>query len=199
MKATPLTLTKFAPVIVTLLPIAPLAGANPLMTGVVVTVNRPALWAVPFGVRTVILSVVALAGTVAVMRVAEFTVKVEAAAPKLTLVAPVRLAPEIVTEVPTLPAVGVKLLIAGALVTVKAPELVAEPVGVVTEIGPVRAPAGTVATSCVLALTTNPAALTPPNLSAARVIAPVPRPTGSARAERMPSRRRLRCLELRMV
>src|SRR5262249_34989347 len=145
--ATVLTLTKLAPVIVTLLPMAPFAGEKPLMTGVMVTVKIPALCATPLGVRTVILSVVAPAGTVAVSLVEELIVKLDAAAaPKLTLVAPARLAPEMVTTVPTLPPVGEKPVMAGAVVTVKFAVLLAEPVGVVTEIGPVSAPAGTVAT-----------------------------------------------------
>ncbi len=64
-----------------------------------------------------------------------------------------KLVPVIVTAVPTLPMVGVKLLIVGAprgaLVTVKFVLLVAEPEGLVTPIGPVVAPDGTVETICV--------------------------------------------------
>jgi hypothetical protein len=64
----------------------------------------------------------------------------------LTDVAPVRFVPVIATEVPTGPLVGAKLVIVGPPVaTVKLLALVAVPAGVVTEIGPVVAPLGTVA------------------------------------------------------
>ena len=64
----------------------------------------------------------------------------------VTAVAPVKLLPVIVTLVPTGPLAGVKLVIVGALaVTVNAVALVAVPPGVVTRMGPVVAPAGTVA------------------------------------------------------
>ena len=63
-----------------------------------------------------------------------------------TAVAPVKLAPVIITFVPTGPLVGEKLVIEGAgTVTVKLVELVPVPFAVVTLIGPVVAPVGTVA------------------------------------------------------
>jgi hypothetical protein len=54
--------------------------------------------------------------------------------------------PVIVRAVPDVPMVGVKLVIVGSVevVTVKGVLLVAEPAGVVTTMGPVVAPAGTV-------------------------------------------------------
>jgi hypothetical protein len=75
------------------------------------------------------------------------TVNVVALVPwNLTEVAPVRFVPVIVTEVPTGPPVGEKLVIVGPVaVTVKLEALVAVPPGVVTEIVPVVAPLGTVA------------------------------------------------------
>ena len=63
----------------------------------------------------------------------------------VTAVAPVKFVPLIVTLVPTAPLVGVKLVMVGALDTVKLLALVAVPPGVVTLSGPVVAPAGTVA------------------------------------------------------
>ena len=61
-----------------------------------------------------------------------------------------KFAPEIVVAVPGAPIVGVKLEMEGAfgvdVVTVKEVELVAVPLDVVTVIGPVVAPVGTVAT-----------------------------------------------------
>ena len=63
-----------------------------------------------------------------------------------TAVAPAKFAPLIVTLVPTGPLAGVKLVIVGALaVTVNEVALVAVPPGVVTLMGPLVAPAGTVA------------------------------------------------------
>ena len=60
----------------------------------------------------------------------------------LTLVNPV---PLIVTAVPTLPLVGEKLvMVSPPVVTVKSMALVPVPAGVVTEIRPIVAPAGTV-------------------------------------------------------
>jgi hypothetical protein len=78
--------------------------------------------------------------------VAELTVNVVALVPlNLTDVAPVRFVPVITTEVPTGPVVGEKLVIVGGRATVKLLALVTVPLGVVTEISPVVAPAGTVA------------------------------------------------------
>ena len=93
LKVTPLTLTKFAPVIVTLLPIGPLLGLKPLITGALVTVKTPALSAVPLGLLTRSLPVAAPAGTVAVICAELFTAKDAETLPKLTLVVPVKLAP----------------------------------------------------------------------------------------------------------
>ena len=55
------------------------------------------------------------------------------------------------TEVPATPIVGVKLLMVGATPceTVNGVELVALPLGDITEIGPVVAPVGTWTTNCV--------------------------------------------------
>src|SRR5881409_3702419 len=79
---------------------------------------------------------------------------------KVTEVAPVKPLPLIVTAVPTRPLVGVKPLIVGACaadVTVKLDALVVLPPGAVTPIGPLVAPAGTVAAICESELTVNDA------------------------------------------
>ena len=69
---------------------------------------------------------------------------------KATAVVPVRLVPVIVTAVPAVPLVGVKLVIVGGgPVKLKLLLLVAVPFGVVTLIGPLPAPEGTVALICV--------------------------------------------------
>jgi hypothetical protein len=124
----------------------------------VVTVKLPELVPVPFGVVTATLPVVAPAGTVALMLVPELTVNVVAAVPlNFTLVAPVKFVPVIETFVPTGPLVGVNELTVGGLppppVTVNELALVPVPFGVVTEIGPVVAPVGTVALMLVSELT----------------------------------------------
>ena len=63
-----------------------------------------------------------------------------------TALAPLKFVPLIRTLVPTGPVVGVKLVIVGGLtVTVKLLVLLTVPPGVVTLIGPVVAPEGTVA------------------------------------------------------
>jgi hypothetical protein len=74
--------------------------------------------------------------------VPETTVNVAAVPLKVTFVAPVKLVPVMVTAVPSVPLVGEKEAIWG--VTMKLVELVAAPTVLVTLIGPVVAPAGTV-------------------------------------------------------
>src|SRR4051812_16944632 len=102
--------------------------------------------------------VVLVFDTVAVMVVLLTTVNPPALPPlKLTLVAPVKVVPVMVTSVPTGPEVGVKLMTAGLTRKLAADE--PEPPGVVTLRGPVVAVAGTVAVMLVL-LTTLKAAVT---------------------------------------
>jgi hypothetical protein len=108
------------------------------------TVKTAELVPVPPGVVTPILPVWAPTGTVAVICVSEFTVKLVAfTPPKVTLVAPVKLIPVITTDAPTCPLVGLKLITLG--MTKYRVLLVSVPVGVVTVTGPVVAPAGTFA------------------------------------------------------
>lgn len=64
---------------------------------------------------------------------------------KVTAVAPVNAAPVIVTAAPALPAVGLNEETVG--ITLNAPGLVPLPAGVVTVMGPLSAPDGTVAVS----------------------------------------------------
>src|SRR5207249_10053153 len=97
--------------------------------------------------------VVALAGTVAEICVAELTVNVALIPLNVTDVAPVKFVPLIVTVVPTGPLEGAKLVMVGGFVTVKELLLVAVPSGVVTLTGPVVAPAGTAAEICVAEFT----------------------------------------------
>jgi len=136
----------------------------------VTTVNALGLVAVPPGVVTLSGPVVAPAGTVAWIAVAEVTVKLELTPLNVTAVAPVKFVPLIVTLVPTSPLVGVTLVIVGALTTVNTPVVVAVPPGVLTLSGPVVAPVGTVSWIVVSEVTVKGAALTPLNVTA---VAPV--------------------------
>ena len=99
-----------------------LCGWNPnpvtvRATGAVVTVKSVALVAVPPGVTTTILPVVALEGTTAVTEVAVFAENVAVTPLNLTAVTPVRFVPVMTTLVPTLPLVGVNDVIVGAAAT----------------------------------------------------------------------------------
>ena len=117
---------KLEPVITTEVPTGPLVGVKLATVGARITVKLLALVAVPPGVVMATVPLVAPVGTVAVIWVAELTVKVVALTPlNRTAVAPVRLVPVITTEVPTGPDEGVKLLIVRARATVKLLALVA--------------------------------------------------------------------------
>ncbi|HYZ14633.1 MAG TPA: hypothetical protein VFA08_13655 [Actinomycetota bacterium] len=114
----------------------------------------------PPGVVTLIGPVVAVAGTVAVICVFEFTVNVVAATLlNVTAVAPVKFVPVILTDVPTAPNVGANEVIVGAAI-VKLVRLDPVPPGVVTLIGPLVAVVGTVAVICVAEFTVNVVAAT---------------------------------------
>src|SRR6266850_470423 len=102
---------------VTLVPAGPLAGVKPVIVGGLITVKLLTLLAVPPGVVTLIVPVVALVDTVARIEVAELTVKVAVTPLKATPVVPLKLVPLMVTLVPTGPLAGVKLMIVGGLMT----------------------------------------------------------------------------------
>jgi hypothetical protein len=115
---TELTLTKFVPVRVTVVPTRPLAGAKLEIvgapTGAVVTVNEPLLVAVPADVVTDQRAGEATpAGTLAEIEVAETAVNVAATVPSLTDVAPDRFVPVSVTVAPTGPLEGLKPVTVG--------------------------------------------------------------------------------------
>jgi hypothetical protein len=170
---------KAVPVIVTAVPVLPLVGENPEIVGAgIVTVKFVALVAVPPGVVTVILPVVAPVGTLVSIRVPwAFTVNDAAATPlNRTAVAPANPLPLIRTAVPTGPLFGENEEMVGAVVvTVKFVALVAVPPAVVTAILPVTAPLGTVAVICVPdGFTENEFAATPPNFTAVAPARPVP-------------------------
>jgi len=167
---TPLNVTEVAPVnpvplIDTAVPTGPLAGAKPLIAGGGITVNALLLVAVPAGVVTPICPVVAPGGAVAWIAVSEVTVKLALTPLNVTAVAPPKLVPLIETWVPAGPLAGAKPEMDGGGTTVNALALVAVPAGVVTLIGPVVAPAGTVAWIAVAELTVK-LALTPLKVTA---------------------------------
>ena len=111
-----------------------------------VTVKLAVLVAVPSSVVTVMEPVGAAKGTVAVTVPELLTLNTAVLPPNETAVAPVKLVPVIVTAVPTGPVAGAKELMAG--VTVKRVVVTIDPLlGVVTVMGPVLAPAGTVVVS----------------------------------------------------
>ena len=93
----------------------PLPAPTVVTVNVTVTVKLFVLVAVPPGVVTLSGPVVAPVGTVAWIVVAEVTVKLALTPLNVTVVAPVKFVPLIVTLVPTGPLVGVKLVIVGAL------------------------------------------------------------------------------------
>ena len=146
MALTPLNATavaplKLVPVMVTLVPTAPLVGVKLAIVGA--TKKLVALVAGPAGDVTLSGPVVAPAGTVVWIAVSDVTVNVALTPLNATAVAPVKLVPLTVTLIPTAPPVGAKLVIFGS--TTKEGPLVAVPPGVVTLSGPAVAPDGTVA------------------------------------------------------
>jgi len=131
----------------------------------VVTVNELALVAVPPGVVTEIVPVVAPVGTVVEMWLASVTEKVADVPLNFTAEAPVKFVPVRVRAAPTCPLDGEKLVSVGpATVTVKLLAEVAVPCDVTSEILPVTAAGGTVKVALVAPLTEN-AAETPPTVT----------------------------------
>jgi len=148
----PCEVPKFAPEIVIDVPTGPDAGLRLLMLGGMVTVKPTPLLATPPTVTTT-LPVVAPVGTGTATLAALQLVGVAVVPLKVTVplpCVPPKLLPVIVTEVPTAPEVGDRLVMLGAGTTVKVTPLLATPPAAVTTTLPVVAPAGTVATMLVL-------------------------------------------------
>src|SRR5579871_5240704 len=100
---------------VTAVPVAPEDGVRPVMLGVSKTVKLLPLLAVPLTVTTT-LPVVAPVGTGATMLVALQLVGVAAVPLNFTVLVPCdapKLVPVIVTEVPTAPEVGLRVVMVG--------------------------------------------------------------------------------------
>jgi len=137
---------KLVPVIVTEVPTGPDVGERLVMLGV--TVNKTRLLPIPLTI-TMTLPVVAPAGTCATMVVLFQVVGVAVDAPKVTALAPCeapKLVPVTVTEVPTGPDAGERLVMLGA--TLKGTPLLVKPLTVTTTF-PVVAPLGTGTTMLV--------------------------------------------------
>jgi hypothetical protein len=148
--ATPLNVTavapvKLVPVRTIAVPTVPKAGANEVTVGGVMTVKFALLTPLPAEFVTAMRPVCAPTGTVAVIRVEEFTVKVAPTPLNVTELIAVKFVPVIVTVVPAGPDVGVNDETVGTRVTVKSVGLVPVPLEVVTVTRPVVAPVGTVA------------------------------------------------------
>jgi hypothetical protein len=110
---------RFVPLIVTDVPTVPLAGENDETVGAcvaAVTLKLDALVAEPPGVVTLIGPDDTPDGTAATIDVADVTLKLAPVPLNFTAVAPVKLAPVMVTEVPTGPLAGENEEIVGACV-----------------------------------------------------------------------------------
>ena len=144
---------------------------NEVIAGRGIKVN-PLIDLFPPGVVTEISPVDPVAIT-AVMLVGDTTIKDAAAVPpKLTEVAPVKLAPVMVTVAPWAALAGLKALITGAGIKVK-PVTDAVPPAVVTDTLP-DDPAATTAVILVAETTANEAAAVPPKLTAVTPVKFVP-------------------------
>src|SRR2546421_6087991 len=123
------------------------------MIGNEATVKSVALDTVPAGVVTLMWPVVAPNGTVVEICVSLLTMNTDVVPLKRTDVAPLKFVPPMLTAVETAPDTGKNVEIVGGPLTTKLVALVAVPAGVVTMIGPVVAPFGTVVEIWVLLLT----------------------------------------------
>src|SRR4051812_23105683 len=114
LKLTVLAAVKLVPLMVTPPPAGPLTGVKLVIVGGLTTIVKGLeLVAMPPGVVTRIVPVVAAAGAVAWIDVAELTVNTALMPLKATAVAPMKFVPLIVTLVPADPFAGVKPVIVG--------------------------------------------------------------------------------------
>ena len=141
---------KFVPVIVTEAPTAPEVGESELMLGVGRTVKADPLLSTPLACTTTF-PVVAPVGTFVTILPAAQLVIVAIVPLNLTVLVPCvepKFDPAIVTDTPTAPEVGLRLMMLGAATTVKAFPALSTPLACTTTF-PVAAPVGTVATMLV--------------------------------------------------
>jgi len=158
---------KFVPVIVTEEPTAPEVGDKLVIVGVARTVNAEPPLATPPTVTTT-LPVVAPVGTTATIDVLlQLVIEVAVVPLNVTVLVPCvepKLVPVIVTEEPTAPEDGERLVIDGVARTVNAEPPLATPPTVTTTL-PVVAPVGTTATIDVLLQLVIEVAVVPLNVT----------------------------------
>ena len=174
-KLTADALAKFAPVIVTVVPVPADEGLNEVMAGALAEKVNPARVPMPTAVVTVTLPLVP-AATTAVMVSGLTTVNdVADVPPNFTDEELQKPVPVMVTVCPVAAVVGVNEVIVGTLAadSTKLLTLVAVPAGVVTDIVP-DAPQGTVAVIWVALFTVNATAAVPPKLTAVAPVKLVP-------------------------
>ena len=140
-KRTAVAPDRFAPVMVTVVPAAPIAGEK-LLIAADATLKVPVATPVLTGVSTEISPDTAFAGTATVIDVGVTVVGLIARPLNFTAVAPVKFTPVIVMLVPVAPAAGLNDAIAGEVVT-KQVSLVTGVVLDTIAIGPLVAPPGT--------------------------------------------------------
>lgn len=156
---------KFVPVIVTEVPMGPEVGDKLVMLGGTITVKAAPLLARP-ATATTTFPVVAPLGTGTTTLVALQLVGVAAVPLNVTVLVPCdepKLAPAIVTEVPTGPEVGDKLVMLGGTTTVKRAPLLERPATATTTL-PLVAPVGT-GTTMLEALQLDGVAAVPLNVT----------------------------------
>ena len=136
---------KFVPVMITVAPVAQLVGLKLVIVGDGIVKFVALAPVIPFTV-TEIGPVLAPKGTVVVMLVPDDAVTTASVPLKRTVFSPgieLKLVPVIVTVVPKVPLVGLKLVIEGVPWTVKFDELTKRIPFTVMKMGPVPAPIGT--------------------------------------------------------
>ena len=133
--------------------VVPIVGEKSVIMGPVPVRKLLLVVKLPLAVLTSMGPVVAPVGTVAMISVVEVTVPLADTPPILTVVELKKFPPLMVTLEPMAPAVGEKLVMVGALLAVKLLVLTADPANVVTVIGPLPAPVGTMALTSVVAVT----------------------------------------------
>lgn len=153
LKVTFVTVERFSPSKVTAVPVVPTVGEKSVMIGPVPVRKLLLVVKLPLAVLTKMGPVVAPEGTVALIWVEEVTVALAVTPPILTVVGLIKFPPLTITVELTAPNVGLKPEMVGTVLALKLLVLTAEPALVVTVIGPLRAPDGTVAPTTVVAVT----------------------------------------------
>ena len=155
LKVTFVTVERFSPSMVTEVGglVVPSVGEKPVITAPLPVRKLLLVVKLPLAVVTSMGPVVAPVGTVALIWVVEVIVALADLPPISTVVGLKKFPPLMTTVEPMAPAVGEKLVMVGTLLALNMLVLTADPASVVTVIGPLPAPAGTVALTSVVAVT----------------------------------------------